>query len=104
MHGSTTGNTEAIERYQKQSLRLYQVVDKRLSKSVYIASDHYSIADIAAFTWLRTWEELALDITPYLHVQRWLERVAARAAVQAGLLASQPPLNASTEDATSTGG
>lgn len=90
LHASKTGNAEAIQRYQKQSLRLYQVVDTRLSESAFIASENYSIADIAAFTWLRTWGELKLDITPYAHVQRWLDVIAARPAVQAGLLANKP--------------
>lgn len=90
LHGSKTGNAEAIQRYQTQSLRLYQVVDSRLSESAFIASENYSIADIAAFTWLRTWGELSLDITPYTHVQRWLEVIAARPAVKAGLLANKP--------------
>ncbi|MCX5470364.1 glutathione binding-like protein [Alcaligenes sp. A-TC2] len=90
LHGSKTGNAEAIQRYQTQSLRLYQVVDSRLSESAFIASENYSIADIAAFTWLRTWGELSLDITAYTHVQRWLEVIAARPAVQAGLLANKP--------------
>ncbi|TWC62130.1 glutathione S-transferase family protein [Herbaspirillum sp. SJZ099] len=90
LHASKTGNAEAIERYRKQSLRLYQVVDTRLSESAFIASENYSIADIAAFTWLRTWDELGLDITPYSHVQRWLDVIAARPAVQAGLLANKP--------------
>ncbi len=90
LHASTTGNAEAIQRYRKQSLRLYQVVDTRLSESAFIASENYSIADIAAFTWLRTWGELNLDITPYSHVQRWLDVIAVRPAVQAGLLANKP--------------
>ncbi|MDT8470411.1 glutathione binding-like protein, partial [Alcaligenes nematophilus] len=60
------------------------------SESAFIASENYSIADIAAFTWLRTWGELSLDITPYTHVQRWLEVIAARPTVQAGLLANKP--------------
>lgn len=90
LHGSKTGNAEAIQRYRTQSLRLYQVVDSRLSEAAFIASENYSIADIAAFTWLRTWGELSLDITPYTHVQRWQEVIAARPAVQAGLLANKP--------------
>lgn len=90
LHASKTGNAEAIQRYRNQSLRLYQVVDTRLGDSAFIASDHYSIADIAAFTWLRTWGELNLDITPYSHVRRWLDVIAARPAVHAGLLANQP--------------
>ncbi len=97
LHASKTGNAEAIQRYREQSLRLYQVVDTRLAGSAFIASDHYSIADIAAFTWLRTWSELNLDIAPYSHVRRWLDVIAARPAVHAGLLANKPPSRAAAE-------
>ncbi|WP_191575963.1 glutathione S-transferase family protein [Achromobacter insolitus] len=104
LHASTTGNAEAIQRYRKQSLRLYQVVDTRLSESAFIASENYSIADIAAFTWLRTWDELDLDIRSYSHVQRWLDVIAARPAVQAGLLANKPASRAAPNRSPSTKG
>lgn len=104
LHASKTDNTEAIQRYRTQSLRLYQVTDTRLSESAFIASNNYSIADIAAFSWLRTWEELHLDIAPYPHVRRWLEEIAARPAVQAGLLATKGSSRPITELPNSTGG
>lgn len=104
LHASTTGNAEAIQRYRKQSLRLYQVVDTRLSESAFIASENYSIADIATFTWLRTWDELNLDIKPYPRVQRWLDVIAARPAVQAGLLANKPASRAAPDRSASTKG
>lgn len=85
LHGSGTGNREAIERYRKEALRLYGVVERRLAESRWLALDCYSIADIAAFPWLRTHEELGLDVSPYPHVRRWLEAVASRPAVQRGL-------------------
>jgi GST-like protein len=89
LHGSKTGNDEAIERYRQQALRLYRVVDVRLSESAFLALPDYSIADIAAFTWLRTSGELNLDIGPYTHVRRWLDRIESRTAVQQGLLRSR---------------
>ena len=62
LHGSNSGNEEAITLYRKEALRIYGVVDQRLARSSYLASDTYSIADIAAFPWLRTHEEeLALE-------------------------------------------
>lgn len=85
LHGSKTGNTEAVQRYQKEALRLYQVVDTRLSASPFMALPTYSIADIAAFAWLRTWDELHLDIAPFVHVRRWLDLIGSRPAVQQGL-------------------
>ncbi|MBC3364643.1 glutathione binding-like protein [Pseudomonas sp. SWRI154] len=85
----TTHNEEAITRYHKEALRLYGVVDTQLAERSYLACDQYSIADIAAFPWLRTYEELALDITPYTHVLRWLKTIESRPAVQAGLAESR---------------
>ncbi|MET3702529.1 glutathione binding-like protein [Citrobacter sp. UYEF32] len=102
LHGAKTVNDEAIARYQAQSLRLYQVVDTRLSESAFLAGENYSIADIAAFTWLRTWDELRLNITPYPHLKRWLHVIAARPAVQAGLHASKPTSRATRQRSTSS--
>ncbi|VVE66946.1 glutathione S-transferase [Pandoraea captiosa] len=89
LHGSKTGNAEAIARYRKESLRLIDVVDTRLARSPYLATDDYSIADIAAFSWLRTHDELGLDLTPFPHVRRWLAQVEARPAVQAAMVANR---------------
>lgn len=102
LHASKTVNDQAIKRYQEQSLRLYQAVDKRLSESAFIASENYSIADIAAFTWLKTWDELRLNIAPYSHVRRWLDVIAVRPAVQAGLYASRPASSVTTERPAAT--
>ncbi len=89
LHGSKTVNTEAIQRYRTEALRLYGVVETRLRESVFIATPSYTIADIAAFTWLRTWDELNLDISSYPHVRDWLEVISARPAVREGLLATK---------------
>ncbi|KVH03680.1 MULTISPECIES: glutathione S-transferase family protein [Burkholderia] len=91
LHASKTGNAEAIDRYRKEALRLYGVVNGRLSESVYLASSRYSIADIAAFPWLRTAAELDLDLAGFPHVERWLAEIAARPAVQRGLSACRVP-------------
>ncbi|RLU12090.1 glutathione S-transferase [Pseudomonas prosekii] len=89
LHGTTSANEQAITRYRNEALRIYGVVDKQLAKSTYLASDNYSIADIAAFPWLRTHEELALDISSFSHVNRWLQAIESRPAVQAGLADSR---------------
>lgn len=98
-HGSGSGNQEAIERYSREAHRLYGVVDRRLAESAYLALDQYTIADIAAFPWLRTHDELELDIGQYRHVVRWLERIAERPAVQRGLAAVRPPKTAAQDPA-----
>jgi GST-like protein len=73
----------AIDRYQKETRRLYEVLDGRLSESEYLAGD-YSIADVATWPWVRLhgWAGVELEGLP--HLQRWLEKVGARPAVQRG--------------------
>jgi glutathione S-transferase/GST-like protein len=78
----------AIDRYQGESKRLFKVLDTHLQHHEYLAGD-YSIADIANWAWVRThrWSGVEVDDLP--HLQRWLELIRARPAVQRGLQA--PP-------------
>jgi len=82
----------AIERYTNESRRLFNVLDKRLAATPYLAGD-YSIADIATYPWvvaaLKAQPE-QLDTRP--HLKRWIEALAARPAVQKGMavMADQP--------------
>lgn len=84
-HGTRTRNAQALERYTQEAQRLYGVVDRRLAARPYIAGDAYSIADIALFPWLLTWEELGLDIKAWPHVDAWLRKVGERPAVRRGM-------------------
>jgi GST-like protein len=74
----------AVERFVSEAERLFGVVDRRLSEAEFIAGD-YSIADIASFPWLRIHQRFGLDVTDYPSVERWLEVISARPAVQRGL-------------------
>jgi GST-like protein len=74
----------AIDRYDKEVERLFQVLDKRLSDRAYLAGE-YSIADIASFPWARAWDRLGLDIAKFPNVARWLNDVGSRPAVVKGL-------------------
>jgi glutathione S-transferase/GST-like protein len=78
----------AIDRYQGESKRLFRVLDGRLKDHEFLAGD-YSIADIANWAWVRThkWSGVAVEDLP--HLQRWLNAIRARPAVQRGLL--NPP-------------
>lgn len=80
----------AIERYQKESRRLLEVLDEQLSRGPYLAGD-YSIADIANFCWARTHAWSGVSVEGLLHLQRWLEKVAGRPAVQRGLEVPNTP-------------
>jgi GST-like protein len=63
-------------------------MDKNLRNRAYLAGD-YSIADMASFPWARTWQALAQDIRQFPNVERWLERIAGRPAVESGLALKQ---------------
>ncbi|OXJ31582.1 glutathione S-transferase [Burkholderia sp. HI2714] len=91
LHASKTVNAQALERYRNEARRLYGVVNGRLAESAYLASPRYSIADIAAFPWLRAAPELDLDLADYPHVESWLAGIEARQAVQRGLIACRAP-------------
>ena len=73
----------AIDRYQREVVRLFGVMDRQLAASEYIAGD-YSIADIALWPWVSGYEWSGVTIDEFAHLQRWLALVGARPAVQAG--------------------
>jgi GSH-dependent disulfide-bond oxidoreductase len=73
----------AIDRYQRESRRLLEVLDTRLSDHEYLAGD-YSIADIANWAWTRGHEWGGISIDGLDHLKRWLALIAARPAVQRG--------------------
>ena len=75
----------AIERYTQEAKRLYSVLDKRLSQTRYLAGRDYTIADMAVFPWLRTWERQGVQMGDYPAVEKWFNAIAARPAVQRGI-------------------
>lgn len=75
----------AINRYTNEARRLYGVIDKRLSQSPWLGGKSYSIADIATFPWLRSWENQGIVLDEYPHLKAWFQRIAERPAVQRGV-------------------
>jgi GSH-dependent disulfide-bond oxidoreductase len=75
----------AIERYSNEARRLYAVIDKRLSQSEWLGCGEYSIADIATFPWLRSWQNQGIVLDDYPHLKAWFEKIAERPAVQRGV-------------------
>ncbi|MDJ0940341.1 MAG: glutathione S-transferase family protein [Woeseiaceae bacterium] len=75
----------AIERYQNETRRLYEVLDRRLEDVEFLGGD-YSIADIATFPWVRRHGWSGVSVEGLDHLQRWLETLSERPAVQRGLL------------------
>jgi GSH-dependent disulfide-bond oxidoreductase len=73
----------AEERYHKEALRLYGVLDRRLEGRNYMAGD-YSIADIATWPWISRFEWHKVDLNQFPNVKRWYVSIAKRPAVQKG--------------------
>ncbi len=69
----------AIDRYVKETGRLYRVMDKRLADREFLAGD-YSIADMACYPWIRP-ERQGQDIEEFPHLKRYLATIKARPAV-----------------------
>ena len=91
----------AIDRYQGETKRLLRVLDAHLQNHEYLAGN-YSIADIANWAWVRThrWSGVEIDDLPNL--ERWVEAIRTRPAVQRGIHApsSEINLNKDTEERT----
>jgi GST-like protein len=72
----------AIERYVKETARLYAVLDKHLSDRAFMAGEAYTIADMACYPWIVPYERQQQKLTDFPHVQRWFEAIKARPATQ----------------------
>ena len=71
----------AIERYVKETNRLYGVLNKRLADVEFIAGA-YSIADMAAYPWIVPYERQGQKLEDFPHLKRWFEAIRERPAVQ----------------------
>ena len=74
----------AIERYTKETQRLYGVLNARLHDHEYLAGD-YSIADIATYPWVARYEWHKTNLADFPHVKRWFDALSARPAVERGM-------------------
>ena len=74
----------AIERYTRETQRLYGVLNARLQAHEYLAGD-YSIADIATYPWVARYEWHKTNLADFPNVKRWFDAISARPAVQRGM-------------------
>lgn len=74
----------AIERYKKETARLYGVLDARLADEPYLAGE-YSIADIATYPWVARFEWHQTRLEDFPNVKRWFDTLTGRPAVAAGM-------------------
>jgi GST-like protein len=89
----------AIQRYQHEGRRLFEVLDGQLAGREYLCDD-YSIADVATWPWVVTHEWSGIEIDGLDHLQAWLERMARRPAVARG---RKIPERVSSRDTTRAG-
>ncbi len=75
----------AIERYQRETKRLYKVLDTRLKDNEYLAGDFYSIADIATFPWITAHRWAGVEIGDLPNLMRWHKTLRRRPAVKRGM-------------------
>jgi GST-like protein len=74
----------AIERYEKETLRLYSVLDKQLADQEFLCGD-YSIADIATYPWIAIHDMQGLTLDEHPNLKRWVETIGQRPAVERGM-------------------
>jgi glutathione S-transferase len=74
----------AIDRYQNESRRLFEVLDRRLAEHEWLAGD-YSIADIAHWCWVRTHRWSGVNVEGLDHLKRWMDTMKARPACRRGV-------------------
>lgn len=77
-------NPGAIERFYKEAIRLYKVLDKELGQREYLAGE-YSIADIATYPWVGRHEGHNVKLAEFANVKRWFDQIGQRPAVQRGM-------------------
>jgi GST-like protein len=75
----------AIDRYHKETLRLYDVLNSQLAKTEYISGADYSIADIAIYPWVAAFDVMELTLENHPQLKQWYETLKQRPAVNRGM-------------------
>jgi GST-like protein len=80
----------AMDRYTRETARLYGVLDKRLADREYLAGE-YSIADIASYPWIVPHENHKQNLADFPNLKRWFETIRARPATVRAYVESTDP-------------
>ncbi|MDE2562029.1 MAG: glutathione S-transferase N-terminal domain-containing protein [Sphingomonadales bacterium] len=86
------------ERYRREALRLYGVLDRRLEGRECIAAGQYTIADMACFPWIRTWKAQAIPLADFPHLKAWYERLKQRPGLRRGMEVGADRINRRPQD------
>ena len=90
--------TYATDRYRREALRLYGVLDKRLEGREFIAADQYTIADMACFPWIQTWKAQGIPISDFPALHAWYERLKSREGLRRGMALGRERINRRPQD------
>ena len=74
----------AEERYYNEAMRIYDVLDKRLGESQFVAGKDYGIVDISIWPWISRYEWQNIDLNKFSNILRWYKEIASREAVIKG--------------------
>lgn len=86
------------ERYRRETLRLYGVLDRRLTGRDYIAANTYTIADMACWPWVRTWKAQAIPLDEFPAVHAWYDRLKQREGLRRGVALGAERVNRRPQD------
>ncbi len=74
-----------LERFNNEALRLVSVLNTKLGDNPWLCGEHFTIADIALYPWIRGWKWSKVNITTKPRVVEWVDRVRARPGVERGI-------------------
>ena len=74
-----------MERYSKETRRLYGVLDRHLGTTPYLAAGEYGVADMATYPWIARHEWHQVELAEFPNVKRWFDIIGARPAVVRGM-------------------
>ncbi len=74
----------AIERYYKEAIRLYNVLEQALAQKDYLAGE-YSLADIATYPWVGRHDGHNVKLEEFPNIKRWFDGISQRPAVKRGM-------------------
>jgi GST-like protein len=88
----------ATERYRRETLRLYKVLDGQLAKHDHVAGQDYSIADMACFPWIQTYKAQDIPLDDFPHLRRWYKALKERPGLKRGMDVGRDRINRRPQD------
>ncbi|QLC22146.1 thiol:disulfide oxidoreductase [Parasphingopyxis sp. CP4] len=92
----------AINRYRRETERLFGVLNRQLAENQHVAGAEYSIADMACFPWIQTYKRQEIDLEQFPHVRRWYDQLKQREGLRRGMDLGRERLNRNPQDDAQT--